>query len=74
MVRGGEHVSADRGLGHHGLDEARPVPHDQEVDLAARAPVVQPPVDRDRLPLETSDVVNLHAHVMAPRSGETAAN
>ena len=39
-----EQLVADRGLRHHRLDEAGAVAEDQEMDLAARAAVVQPPL------------------------------
>ena len=52
MSRG---VTADGRLGHHGLQKAAAVPQDQEVDLAARPAVVEPPFDRALLALVRAD-------------------
>jgi hypothetical protein len=55
-----EHLFADGGLRHDGLNEARAVAHGQEVNLPARAPVVQPALDGDGLPLVLGDVFDIH--------------
>src|SRR5918995_7154638 len=49
MIRRLEHVISDGRLRHDGLDDAGAVSNLQEVNLAARAAVVQPAVDRDLL-------------------------
>src|SRR5262249_19691958 len=51
-----EQLVADRRLRHDGLDEARAVAQDQEMDLAARAAVVEPPLDGDLFALVPPDV------------------
>ena len=62
MVGGLEDLVADRGLRHHGLDEARAVTNRQEVDLAARAFVVEPALERDLFAGVLADVFNVDVH------------
>ena len=59
VVGPGEEVLADVGLRHHDLDEAGAVADLQEVDLAARAAVVQPAPEGDVLAVELGDVLNV---------------
>ena len=54
-----EHLLADRLLRHHALDEAGAVAQLQEVDLPARAAVVQPAAQRDGLPFVLRDVFDV---------------
>ena len=60
MVGGLEDLLAYRCLRHHGLDETAAVSEDQEMDLAARAPVVEPPFDGDVLAFVRADVFNVN--------------
>ena len=62
VIRRLERLVADRGFRHDRLDEAGAVPQNQEVDLAARAAVVQPPLDRDLLPVVRADVLDVDVH------------
>src|SRR4249920_3718354 len=62
MVGRLERVLADRGLGHDRLDEPGAVAEDQEMDLAARTAVMQPPLDRDLLADVRADVFDIHVH------------
>src|SRR5262249_60688552 len=55
---------ADGGLRHDRLDEAGAVAHDQEVDLAARAAVVEPALERDLLAFVRADVFDIDVHVL----------
>ena len=57
-----EHLLADRRLRHHRLDEPGAVAQRQEMDLAARAAVVQPALDGDRLALVLGDVLDVSSH------------
>ena len=57
-----EEVLADRGLRHHGLNEAGAVAHGDEVDLAARSAVVEPPLDGDLFAFVLSDVFDVDMH------------
>src|SRR5438552_3786520 len=50
-----EHLGRHLGLRHHALDGAGAVAHLQEVQLPARAPSRQPPVQRDRPPRVRAD-------------------
>ena len=62
MVGGLEQLLADRGLRHHRLDEAGAVADDQEMDLAARSAVVQPPLDGDLFAFVLADVFDVDVH------------
>jgi hypothetical protein len=62
VVRGLEQIVADGRLRHHRLDESRAVADRQEMDLAARAPVVQPPFDGDLRALMPADVFDVDVH------------
>ena len=57
-----EFLVADRGLRDDGLDESGAVAHRQKVDLPARAAVVEPSADRDRLALALRDLVDVSNH------------
>src|SRR5262245_20809960 len=57
-----EMLLADGSLRHNGLDKARPVAKRQEVDLSARAPVVQPALDRDLFAFVLPDVFDVDMH------------
>ena len=59
VVGPGEQLLADVGLRHHDLDEAGPVANDEEMDLAARAAVVQPAPEGDVLAVELGDVLDV---------------
>ena len=59
VVGPGKQLLADVGLRHHDLDEAGPVPDDEEMDLAARAAVVQPAPEGDVLAVELGDVLDV---------------
>src|SRR5216110_3131838 len=50
-----EHLGRHLGLRHHALDGAGAVAHLEEVQLPARAPSRQPPVQRDRPPRVRAD-------------------
>ena len=60
-----EHLLADRLLRHHALDEAAAVADLQEVDLAARATVVQPATQSDGLSFEPGDFFDIRNHQSA---------
>ncbi len=60
-----EHFLADRLLRHHALDEAAAIADLQEVDLPARAAVVQPAPQRDGLSFEPGDFVDIRDHQSA---------
>src|SRR5438876_251190 len=62
MVRGLEDLVADGGLRHHALDEARAVAQDQEMDLAARTAIVEPPFDGDLFALVLPDILYVNVH------------
>src|SRR5207245_6713480 len=51
-----EQLVADRRLRHHALNEPGAVAENQEMDLAARAAVVKPPLDGDLFALVLPDV------------------
>ena len=57
-----ERVGAHGRLGHHGLDEAGSVAHDEEMNLAARAAVVQPALNRHALADVAGDRGDGHTH------------
>ena len=57
-----EFLVTDCGLRDNGLDESRAVAHRQKVDLSARAAVVKPSADRDRLSLVLRDLVYVSNH------------
>ena len=59
MIGGLEDLLAHGGLRHHRLDEARAVAEDEEMDLAARAAVMEPPFDGDLLALVPADVFDV---------------
>jgi hypothetical protein len=63
VVRFRERIVADGRFRHDRLDESRPVANNQEMDLAARPAVVEPPVDGDLLALVLSDVFDVCAHL-----------
>ena len=58
-----ELLVADGGLRDDGLDEAAAVAHRQEMDLSARAAVVKPAADRDRLALALRDLIDVGNHI-----------
>jgi hypothetical protein len=60
MIGGLEDVLAHGGLRHHRLDEARPVAEDEEMNLAARAAVMEPPFDGDFRALVLADVLDVY--------------
>ena len=59
VIRRLEQILADRRLRHHRLDEAGAVAHGEEMDLAARAAVVKPPLDGDLFALVLADVLDV---------------
>ena len=63
-----ERLVADRGLRHHGLDEAGAVADLQKVDLAARSAVGQPAFDGDGLAVVLGDVFDVDVHALASNS------
>src|SRR5262249_21588964 len=69
-IRLGERLVADRFLRHHALDEAGAVAQRKEVNLAARAPVVQPAAEAHGLPFVFGNVLDVHSvsHVQYARS------
>src|SRR5215467_11103588 len=62
MIGTREDFVTDRRFRHHRLDEARPVAHDQEVQLSTRTTVVEPSVDRHFLTVVLGDVFDISAH------------
>ncbi len=69
VIGGLEQLLADRRLRHHRLDEAGAVADGEEMDLAARAAVVQPPLDGDLLAFVLADVFDVDvAHSVIVRS------
>src|SRR5688572_7273518 len=51
---------------HDHLQKAGAIAYDEEVDLAARPPVVQPPFDGDRLTDVLADFFYVNAHLTGP--------
>ena len=62
VVGASERFVAHRRLRHDALDEAGAVAHGEEVDLAARAAVVQPAAERHRLSGVAGDVFDVDVH------------
>ena len=63
-----ELLVADRSLGNHRLDEAGAVAQDEEVDLAARTAIVQPPLDGDLFAGMAADIFDVNVHKVQGRS------
>src|SRR5262249_4715464 len=57
-----ERLLADGSLRHHGLDEPGAGAEDQEMNLAARAAVVKPSIDRDALAFVPGDILDVRTH------------
>src|SRR5258706_16087927 len=78
MIGAREPLIAHRRLRHHRLDESRAVADDQEMELPARPPVVQPAMDGDLLAVVLRDVVYVSAHIQGrglkvpPRTSQTS--
>ena len=62
MIRRRKQLVADGSLRHHGLNEAGTVAQDEEMNLPARTPVVQPPLDGDLFTLVLADVFDENVH------------
>jgi hypothetical protein len=71
MIGRAEDLVADRGLRHHGLDEARAVAHGQKMNLPARAAVVQPSLEGDLFAFVRADVFDVYVHKDQGRATKT---
>src|SRR4051794_27735492 len=72
MIGGIEHGLTDSRFGHHRLNEAGAVTEDEEMNLAARSPVVQPPFDCDLFALVFPDILNVDVHAPLLSSANTS--
>ena len=59
-----EQIVANRRPGHDRLNEAGAVAQDQEMDLAARSAIVQPPLDGDLFAFVPADVFDVDVHTL----------